>query len=69
MGRCLKSMSRALGNFEDAVANAVLEKFNDLPAKSKPAGQANGLHWVPLSGIVVSRNADVRLECVALGYS
>jgi tRNA-specific adenosine deaminase 1 len=38
----------------DEVAAAVLETFNKLPAKRKPAVRDNGLReWVPLSGIVV----------------
>ena len=37
----------------DAVASAVLEEFNKLPAKRKPSVRDNGLHeWVPMAGIV-----------------
>ncbi len=37
----------------DLVASSVLEKFNQLPAKRRPAVRSNALHeWVPLSGIV-----------------
>lgn len=40
---------------EDRIADIVLAKFNELPAKSKPAIDGNGNRsWVPLSGIVLS---------------
>ncbi len=62
-------MSNSVRRFEDAVANAVIKRFDALPAKSKPAVQVGEVHhWVPLSGIVVSRGSDLDLECVALGY-
>jgi len=36
-----------------AIASVVLEEYDRLPAKRKPAVRDNGLHeWVPLSGIV-----------------
>lgn len=41
----------------DAVAECVLRAFEALPAKAKPRTYPNGSReWVPLSGIVVSRN-------------
>ena len=43
-----------MGVHEDRIARIVLEAFNKLPAKSKPAVRANGRQdWVPLSGIVI----------------
>jgi hypothetical protein len=69
MRNCLRLMSNSVRRFEDAVANAVIKRFDALPAKSKPAVQVGEVrHWVPLSGIVVSRGSDLDLECVALGY-
>lgn len=70
MRHCLRLMPKIATSFEDAVANAVIEKFNALPAKSKPAAQVGEVrHWVPLSGIVVSKDSESDIECVALGYS
>lgn len=60
-------MSKSARNIEDAVANAVITRFNALPAKSKPAVQGKVRHWVPLCGIVLSRGLALDLECVALG--
>lgn len=69
MRSCSRLMSYCATIFEDAVANAVVKIFDALPAKSKPAVQVGKVrHWVPLSGIVVSRGSDLELECVALGY-
>ncbi|KND87408.1 tRNA-specific adenosine deaminase 1 [Tolypocladium ophioglossoides CBS 100239] len=49
----------------DLIARAVISQFNKLPAKRKPAIRGNGLHeWVPLSGIVVEQ--DGNLKCLAL---
>jgi tRNA-specific adenosine deaminase 1 len=49
----------------DAIAAAVLEQFERLPAKRKPAVRHNGLHeWVPLSGIVIEKNDQ--FTCVSL---
>lgn len=57
----------ALG-LEDAIAQAVLKRFNALPPKCKPALQTNGIQtWVPLSGIVISRSNCADLECISLG--
>jgi hypothetical protein len=37
----------------DQIASLVLEQFDKLPAKRKPAVRDNGIQeWVPLSGIV-----------------
>ncbi len=37
----------------DGIASAVLDEFEKLAPKRKPAVRDNGLHeWVPLSGIV-----------------
>ncbi|KAF4892106.1 tRNA-specific adenosine deaminase 1 [Colletotrichum fructicola] len=49
----------------NAVADLVLRRFGELPAKRKPAVRDNGLHeWVPLSGIVTER--DGVLTCLSL---
>ncbi|KAF4912428.1 tRNA-specific adenosine deaminase 1 [Colletotrichum viniferum] len=49
----------------NAVADLVLRRFGELPAKRKPAVRDNGLHeWVPLSGIVAER--DGVLTCLSL---
>jgi len=41
---------------EDRVVKSIHEKFNSLPAKSKPrVNQAGTREWVPLSGIAVIR--------------
>jgi len=38
----------------DEIAALVLQQFDRLPAKFKPAVRDNGIHeWVPLCGIVV----------------
>ena len=58
-------MPKCVPKFEDAVANAVLRKFNALPRKCKPAHH----QWIPLSGIVLTRGEDAEPECVALGYN
>ncbi len=69
MRNYLRLMSNSVRTFEDAVANAVINRFDALPAKRKPAVQVGEVrHWVPLSGIVVSRGSELDLECVALGY-
>ena len=37
----------------DVIASLVLEQFDRLPQKRKPAVRDNGIHeWVPLSAIV-----------------
>ena len=44
-----------MGQLEDAVADAVLEKFEPLPRNSKPDEDGKGIrNWVPLSGIVLA---------------
>lgn len=49
----------------DAIANAVLVKFKELPSKRKPAVRGNDLHeWVPLSGIVAEK--DGQFTCLSL---
>lgn len=69
MRSCSRLMSYCTTSFEDTVVNAVIKRFDALPAKSKPAVQVGKVrHWVPLSGIVVSKGSDLELECVALGY-
>ena len=52
---------------EDRVVDAIHEKFDTLPTKSKPRQGADGTHeWVPLSGIaVIGEDADI--TCLALG--
>ena len=61
-------MSSITTSVEDKVANAVLEKYRALPAKSKPAAQTLGIcQWIPLSGIVLSTKSGSEFECVALG--
>lgn len=57
-------MSASAKTFQDVVANTVLEKFNTLPAKCKPAAH----QWTPLAGIVVSEDSKPGVTCVALGY-
>ncbi|KAL9117767.1 MAG: hypothetical protein Q9187_005696 [Circinaria calcarea] len=43
-------------SLEDRIADIVLARFNELPAKSKPATDNEGNRsWVPLSGIVLSK--------------
>jgi hypothetical protein len=40
----------------DAVADCVLQAFEELPEKRKPRPRSDGLReWVPLAGIVLSR--------------
>ena len=61
-------MSPLTTTIEDKVADAVLEKYRALPAKSKPVAQAVGIYqWIPLSGIVLSTKSGSKFECVALG--
>ena len=49
------------------IAQTVLDQFDKLPAKRKPAVRNNGIHeWVPLSGIVAERNGT--FTCIALAY-
>ncbi len=68
MRNCVRLMSNCAGRLEDAVANAVLKRFDALPRKSKPTVHVGEVcHWVPLSGIVVSSDSGCNLECVALG--
>lgn len=41
---------------EDNIVEAVLGKFEALPARCKPQNRGNGIQeWVPLSGIVITR--------------
>jgi hypothetical protein len=41
---------------EDDIVEAVLGKFEALPARCKPQNRGNGnQEWVPLSGIVITR--------------
>ena len=55
-------------SFEDAIVNAVVSAFDSLPTKSKPVLQSSGSQtWVPLSGIVISRDDSAEVECLALG--
>ena len=43
-------------SIEDKIADIVLAKFNELPAKSKPTINSDGnSSWVPLSGIVLRK--------------
>ena len=67
--KCLfKFMSAVTQGLGDAIAQAVFEKFNALPAKSKPALLTNGIQtWIPLSGIVISHSNCVDVECISLG--
>ncbi|OIW31371.1 adenosine-deaminase domain-containing protein [Coniochaeta ligniaria NRRL 30616] len=49
----------------DEIASLVLEQFDRLPTKRKPAVRDNGIHeWVPLSAIVAE--ADGSLKCLSL---
>ncbi|KAI9641919.1 hypothetical protein NHQ30_009787 [Ciborinia camelliae] len=49
----------------DDIANVVLKRFDELPAKRKPLNRAGGVReWVPLSGIVAS--GENGLTCLAL---
>lgn len=49
----------------DEIASLVLELFERLPAKRKPASRDNGTReWVPLAGIV-ARHGDGSLQCLA----
>lgn len=44
-----------MADFEDSIAEKVLEVFDSLPKSSKPVKDGNGVfNWVPLSGIVIS---------------
>ena len=55
-------------SFEDAIVNAVIRAFDALPTKSKPILQNTGIQtWVPLSGIVISRDDSAEIKCLALG--
>ncbi|KAF3006591.1 hypothetical protein E8E13_007046 [Curvularia kusanoi] len=50
----------------DAIADCVLQTFERLPDKRKPRSRSDGSReWVPLSGIVLSRDGE--LSCVSLG--
>ena len=52
---------------QDRVVLAILEKYNALPAKSKPRTLTSGIQeWVPLSGIAVI-GEDESITCLALG--
>lgn len=49
----------------DVIADLVLRRFRELPAKRKPQIRDNGLHeWVPLSAIVAEE--DGVLTCISL---
>lgn len=49
----------------DLIACAVLDQFETLPPKRKPAKRGHDLHeWVPLSGIVAE--SEGKLTCIAL---
>lgn len=49
----------------DRIACAVLDQFETLPPKRKPAVRDNGLHeWVPLAGIVA--DFEGQMTCLAL---
>ncbi|KAF6827062.1 tRNA-specific adenosine deaminase [Colletotrichum plurivorum] len=49
----------------DLIADLVLRRFRELPAKRKPQVRDNGLHeWVPLSAIVTEE--DGVLTCISL---
>ena len=61
-----------MGAFEDSLTDLVLQKYDSLPTKSKPAiDPSSGLSstWVPLSGLVVTRgkqkNSSITLDYVA----
>ncbi|CRK22865.1 hypothetical protein BN1723_012803 [Verticillium longisporum] len=52
----------------DLIADAVFEKFRQLPARRKPQVRDNGVHeWVPLSGIVAAQNGTLTCLAVATG--
>ena len=45
-----------MDSLENRVVRSILEKFEALPAKSKPRISPDGHHeWVPLSGIAMVR--------------
>ncbi|KAB5528866.1 adenosine-deaminase domain-containing protein [Coniochaeta sp. 2T2.1] len=49
----------------DEIASLVLQQFDKLPQKRKPAVRDNGIHeWVPMSGIVAE--VDGLLKCLSL---
>jgi hypothetical protein len=48
---------------EERIVDAVLAKFESLPARSKPGADGSGLsNWVPLSGIVISCGMFLRVR-------
>ncbi|KAH8597792.1 adenosine-deaminase [Bisporella sp. PMI_857] len=52
----------------DKIAQVVLDRFNDLPAKAKPLNRGSGLReWVPLSGIVAQGNHSLTCLAIATG--
>ena len=51
---------------EDKIVDVIFEKYGELPAKSKPGIDTNGiLGWVPMSGIVLLRGT--KLSCLVEG--
>lgn len=48
-----------MGNLEDQIADRILDQFDALPAKYKPARSDAGVcSWVPLSGIVITQGDE-----------
>lgn len=48
----------------DEIASLVLEQFDRLPQKRKPAVRDNGIHeWVPMSGIVAEGTVPANYVC------
>ncbi|KAJ1933726.1 hypothetical protein FBU59_005934, partial [Linderina macrospora] len=52
----------------DQIARCVIDQYNRLPKKGKPATKAPGKdEWTVLAGIVFETHNDSKYECVALG--
>ncbi|KAI4098220.1 MAG: hypothetical protein L6R37_006619 [Teloschistes peruensis] len=57
-----------MGYSEDAIATAVLEIFDSLPAKLKPVKPtAEIFQWTSLSGIIAVKGRGQKPECLSLG--
>ena len=60
-------MLKPKASFEETIVKAVIRAFDALPTKSKPIHNTRIQTWVPLSGIVISRDDSAEVECLALG--
>lgn len=57
-----------MGATEDAIAKTVLTTYGSLPAKYKPVkGNEEFFQWVPLGGIVATKDDGSKPTCLALG--